>query len=37
MNIRIAGAQIPVTANIESNLEAINRAIEFAKYRALDI
>ncbi len=31
MNLRVAGAQIPVTRDIESNLAAIHRGIEFAR------
>ena len=30
MNIRVAGAQIPVSSDVESNVLAINRAIAFA-------
>lgn len=30
MKLRVAGAQIPVTRNIESNVKAITRGIEFA-------
>ena len=35
--IRVAGAQIPITADIESNLAAINRAIDFAVAQKADI
>ena len=30
MNLRVAGAQIPVTRDIDENLETIFRAMEFA-------
>ncbi len=30
MEIRVAGAQIPVTRDIQSNLATINRAIDYA-------
>jgi len=37
MNIRVSGAQIPVVANIDSNVKAIERAIEYAVSEKSDI
>ena len=37
MNIRIAGAQIPVTRDIEANLKAIHRAMDFAVAEKADV
>jgi len=37
MEIRVAGAQIPVTRDIQSNLATINRAIDYAIGEAADI
>jgi len=37
MKLRVAGAQIPVTGDIASNLEAINRAIDYAISEQADV
>lgn len=37
MKLRVAGAQIPVTRDIESNLSAINRAMDFAVAENADV
>ena len=37
MNLRVAGAQIAVTRNVESNVRAIQRAIAFAAQEQADI
>ena len=37
MEIRVSGAQIPVTENIESNVKAIERAIDYAVSEKADI
>lgn len=37
MELIVAGAQIPVTRNVESNLKAIKRAIDFAVDESADI
>lgn len=37
MNIRVSGAQIPVTKDIKSNVKAIERAIDFAVSENADI
>lgn len=37
MKLRVAGAQIPVTKNIEENQKTINRAIDFATAEKADV
>jgi len=37
MKIRIAGAQLPVTENVEANVAAILRALDFARANGADI
>lgn len=37
MEIRVAGAQIPVTSDIESNVKAIARAVAFAAHERADV
>jgi len=37
MNMRIAGAQLPVTRNVAANVEQIRKAIEFARGQKADI
>jgi len=37
MKLRVAGAQIPVTKDVRSNLKAINRAIDYAIHEDADI
>ena len=37
MNLRVAGAQIPVSDNVEANAAAIGRAIEYASAEAADV
>jgi predicted amidohydrolase len=37
MQLRVAGAQIPITLDIQSNLRAIQRGIEFARQQKADI
>lgn len=37
MKVKVAGAQIAVTRDVESNVAAIERAIEFARGREVDI
>jgi predicted amidohydrolase len=37
MNIKVAGAQIPVVADIDSNVKAIERAIDYAASEKADI
>ena len=37
MEIRVAGAQLPVTKDVQANVEAISRAIDFASSEKADI